>query len=71
MYKNGEKILEELEAELVVYRETIQKVDIYKSTRILGVYISPLLSWKGQFKVMRKKLNISITKLVAIDINPF
>jgi len=41
------------------------------STRTLGVYINPSLCWKSQFEVMKRKLQISITKLVNTDINPY
>ena len=41
------------------------------STRTLGVYINPSLCWKSQFEMMKRKLQISITKLVNTDINPY
>ena len=53
----------------MVHREKISSVEPSISTRTLGVYINPLLCWKGQFEVMRKKLYILIIKLMNTDIN--
>jgi hypothetical protein len=35
---------------------------------MLGVFITPSLSWKSQFEHIRKKMNESVTKLMATSI---
>ena len=68
---NGEKEIEDLKATLIVHEEQIQQIEISKSTRTLGVHTTPTLYWKGQIEVMKRELNLSITKLMQTNINPF
>lgn len=44
VHQNGNKIIEELDADLVVYRERIKHANANKSTRTLGVHLTPSLS---------------------------
>ena len=60
-----------MSAHLEVHNRIIEIENINQSIRTLGVHITPTLEWKGQFEIMRKKLHVSITKLMATDINPY
>ena len=60
-----------MSAHLEVHNKIFEMENIHQSIRTLGVHITPTLEWKGQFEVMRKKLHVSITKLMATDINPY
>ena len=33
--------------------------------------MTPTVSWKGKFEVMQNKLNLSISKLMQTNMNPF
>ena len=68
---NAEKMIKQVEAELVVQGEQTRSIQIKTSTRTLGMHLAPALEWKGQFEVMRKKLHMSITKLMDVDTNPY
>ena len=57
-------------ANLQAYNKTINLINI-KSTQLLKVYLNPLLNQKGQFKVMRTKINKSITKFMNMIINSY
>ena len=57
IYKKRMQKIIQLNAVIKVYGEIIKEIDVNKSTRTLGVYLTPALSWKGQFKVMRKKMH--------------
>ena len=70
-YENGMRVIKQVETELFVHGERIECVDPTKSTRTLGVHINPSLSWDDQFEVMRKKLYISITKMMNTDVNAY
>ena len=70
-YENGDQKIMQLEAKIEVHGEQIQLIDVKQSTRTLGVHLTPALNWTGQFEVMRKKLNQSITKIMNMDINSF
>jgi len=61
----------QLEASIEVHGKKIKAIDINKSTRTLGVHLTPALSWKGQFEVMRAKMHKSITKIMNMDINSY
>ena len=67
-YESGEKITEEIEAELIAGREKIKQMKLIENVRTLGVCMNLLLSQKNQFKVMRRKLITLITKLMSTDI---
>ena len=54
IYENMSKKIVVLEANLEVHEKVIVQEDIFKSTRTLGVHITPLLQWDRQFEVMRK-----------------
>ena len=70
-YVDGRKYIKDVTANLVVNEEIIRQESVENSTRTLGVYVTPSLSWKTQFEVMKKKLHVSITKLMNTDINPY
>ena len=70
-YENGVRVIKQVEIELFVHEERIVSVVPTESTRTLGVHINLSLSWNGQFEVMRKKLHISITKLINTDVNSY
>ena len=70
-YEKGRRLIKQVETELFVYGERIECIEPTKSTRILGVHINPSLSWDDQFEVMRKKLHISITKMMNTDVNAY
>ena len=44
IYKNREKVIIEIEVELIVYREKIQQINVYESTIILIVHLAPALN---------------------------
>ena len=69
IYEKGVKKIRTLNAQLEVHNKVIEIVDISKSTRTLDVHITFSLNQKDQFEVMRKKLYISIIKLMTTDIN--
>ena len=71
IYIKGYQQIIQLEASIIVHNELITSIDITNRTRTLGVYLIPLLNWKGQFKVMRKKMHTSIVKLMNMDINSY
>ena len=71
IYKNGKQNIIQLNATIVVHGETIKAIDVSQSTRTLGVHLNPAISWKGQFEVMRKKMNTSITKMMNMEINSY
>ena len=48
----------------------IKLIDTSKSTRILRVCLAVELSWTNELEFMRKKIKISITKIISIDMNP-
>jgi len=56
---------------LTVYEEEINAIVINQATRILGVYISSSLEWKSQFKVMKGKRNVPISKFMNLELNPY
>lgn len=60
-----------MEATIEVHGQVIASLDITQSTRTLGVHLNPALSWKGQFEVMRKKMDTSIKKLMNMEINTY
>ena len=45
------------------------QIDIKDHIRILGVMITPSLNWTSQFELMQKKMDESVTKLMATSIN--
>ena len=65
------KEIEELSDTLVVHEEQIQPIETHKITRKLGVQMTPTLNWKRQFEIMKNKLNLSISKLMQTNVNPF
>ena len=65
------RVIKQVETKLFVHGERIVCVEPTKSTGTLGVHINPLLSWDDQFEVMRKKLHISITKMINTDVNAY
>ena len=69
-YCNGEKIIKQVEAELIVHGEKTRSIQIKISTRTLGTHLTRALEWRGKFEVIRKHLHASITKLMNVDINP-
>ena len=44
VYKNGQKEIKQLSTNLVVHGAQIQQIEISKSTRMLGVYMTLTLS---------------------------
>ena len=71
IYENGNQKIVRLDANIKVHGERIKSIDVHASTRTLGVHLTPALSWKGQFEVMRKKINLSICKIINMDINSY
>ena len=71
IYENSNQKIVQLDANIEVHGEKIKSIDVNTSTRTLGVHLTPALSWKGQFKVMRKKMATSIVKIINIDINSY
>ena len=71
IYVNGKQQIVQLEATIEVHKEVIKIIDVHQSTITLGVFMNPALTWKGQFEVMRKKINDSIIKLKNMDINSY
>ena len=69
-YCNVEKIIKQVEAELIVHGEKTRSIPIKTSTMTLGAHLAPALEWKGKFEVIREKLHTSITKLMNLDVNP-
>jgi len=57
IYENRNQKIIQLDANIEVYREKIKSIDVHISTRTLGVYLTPALSWKGQFEVIQKKMS--------------
>ena len=45
IYKNRKQIIEQLEAKIIVHGEQIQLIPVMSSTRTLGMYLNPALSW--------------------------
>ena len=70
-YCNGEKITKQVEEELAMHGEQTRSIRMKTSTRTLRMYLTPDLEWKGQFEAMRKKIHMSITKLVNAHTNPY
>ena len=54
-----------------MHGDQIQQIELSISTRTLGVHVTPTLNWKGKFEVMKRKLNVSIIKLMQTNKNPF
>ena len=67
----GKQYIQKQEAQLKVHNVEIKSIPVEEATRTLGVHISPALNWKSQFEVMRKKLEVSITKFMNMDINAY
>ena len=41
--KNGERIIEQIKATIIIYGKEITQIDVNESTRTLGVYVTPAL----------------------------
>ena len=41
---NGERIIEQIEAVIIIHDTEIVQIDINESTRTLGIYVTPTLS---------------------------
>ena len=47
VYRNRKQEIQQIEAELTVHGEKIKAISVIESTHTLGVYLNPVLSWKG------------------------
>ena len=47
IYVNGKQQIVQLEATIEVHEEVINIIDVHQSTRMLGVFMNPALTWKG------------------------
>ena len=70
-YEKREKVIQDIEAELIVHGLKINQMKVNESVRTLGVHMYLSLSQKSQFKAIRKKQQIPIMKLMSTDINPY
>jgi hypothetical protein len=71
IYINGKQHIVQMEATIEVHEEIIKIIDVNQSTRTLGVFMTPALTWKGQFETMRKKMHESIVKIMNMDVNSY
>ena len=69
--KDDQRFIENVESEILVHGEKVKKVNTEESSKMLGVHITPSLSWKSQFECMRRKLVIAMTKLLQIDLSHY
>ena len=60
-----------MSTESFAYRKEVGNESPTNSIRTLGVHINPAFAYSGQFEVMRKKLYISIARLMNANVNLF
>ena len=57
------RVCEQIEAVITVHGKEIEQISMQRSTRTLGVYATPTLSWKTNFENIRGKVVDAIGKL--------
>ena len=65
---NRERVIEHKDTIVNIHSKEIFKINLIESIRILGVYITPVLSWKSNFEVLRKKIIEAIGKVIRIEL---
>ena len=60
----GNRIIEQIEAEISIHEKKIEQIKITDSTRTLGVHVTPSLQWKTQFEVLRNKVVEAMGKVM-------
>ena len=53
---------------MTIKNEKLAQNRVNESVKMLGVFITPTLSWKSHFEQMRTKIHQSVTKLMATNI---
>ena len=59
----GRRVCKQIEATIKVHGKKISQISIKRSTRTLGVYVTPTLSWKTNFEKVRGKVVDAMGKL--------
>jgi len=54
--KNGERIIEQIKATIIIHGKEITQIDVNESICTLGVHVTPALQWITQFKKLRSKV---------------
>ena len=62
--EGGVQIIKQIEAEINIHHKKIAQININESTRTLGVHVTPSLSWKTQFEVLRRKVVDAMSKVM-------
>ena len=65
------KRIKNLSINININRVKLKQLKSNETTYALGVYINPSLDWNDQYKVMKEKLEHSVTKLIRTLINEF
>ena len=61
---NGDRRIEQIEVNIKIKNQEIEQINVYETTRTLGVYVTPALEWKTQFEVLRKKVVDAMGKVM-------
>ena len=65
------KIIQILTINININRVKLKQLKVNETTCILEVHVNSSLDWNDQYKVIKEKLEHSITKLMRIPINEF
>ena len=66
--RDGERVIEQIKAVISIHGKEIQQIDMQTSTRTLGMYVTPSLSWKTQFEKLRSKVMDAIGKVMRTSL---
>ena len=58
-----------MQVSVKVRNKEILQISVSQSSRTLEVYVTPALSWKSHFEIMRKKVNEAVVKLSIVEMN--
>ena len=63
--------IKDLLINIKLHNYQLKQINNDKTTHALGVYVNPKLNWNNQFKIMKKKMIESTTKLMNTRVNTF
>ena len=57
-----------MNVEIKLKEEVIKQIMVDKSVKTLGVCLNPMIEWKDQYEHVKKKIQITIRKLMRTDV---
>ena len=66
--QEGKRTCEQIETKIRVHEKEISQIDIIKSTRTLGVLMTPMLSCQSQFEKSRCKVVEAMEQLIKTSL---